>query len=64
MPEVIVRKGEPIDRALKRSSRSSMRKGSLMSSQAAAFETPTRRRAAKNNAKRSKMKIRFNLNLP
>jgi small subunit ribosomal protein S21 len=31
-----------------------------------AFETPTQkaRRKAKNNAKRSKMKIRFNLNLP
>lgn len=65
MPEVIVKKGEPIDRALKRL------KGKIDSEgimdevrRLRAFETPTQksRRKAKNNAKRLKMKFRFNLN--
>ncbi len=50
MPEVIVRKGEPVDRALKRL------KNKLD------FETPSQkhRRKAKANAKRGRMKFRFN----
>ncbi len=63
MPEVIVRKGEPIDRALKRL------KGKLESEgimeevrRLRAFETPTQKskRKAKSNAKRAKAKFRFN----
>ncbi len=62
MAEVIVRKGEPIDRALKRL------KGKLDADgvldevrRLRAFETPAQkaRRKAKNNAKRNKMKFRF-----
>ncbi|MFZ0711210.1 MAG: 30S ribosomal protein S21 [Terrimicrobiaceae bacterium] len=67
MPEVIVRKGEPIDRALKRLKSKLDAEGILDEvRRLRAFETPTQkaRRKAKNNAKRSKMKIRFNLNLP
>jgi len=65
MPEVIVRKGEPIDRALKRLKGKLDAEG-LMDEvrRLRAFETPTQRsrRKAKNNAKRAKMKIRFNFN--
>lgn len=65
MPEVIVRKGEPIDRALKRL-KSKLDAEGLMDEvrRLRAFETPTQRsrRKAKNNAKRAKMKIRFNFN--
>jgi small subunit ribosomal protein S21 len=67
MPEVIVRKGEPIDRALKRLKSKLDAEGILDEvRRLRAFETPTQRarRKAKNNAKRSKMKIRFSLNLP
>ena len=65
MPEIIVRKGEPIDRALKRL------KGKIDAEwimdevrRLRAFETPVQRtrRKAKNNAKRAKLKIRFNFN--
>jgi len=65
MAEVIVRKGEPIDRALKRL-KSKLDAEGLMDEvrRLRAFETPTQRsrRKAKNNAKRAKMKIRFNFN--
>lgn len=65
MTEVIVRKGEPIDRALKRL-KSKVDADGLMDEvrRLRAFETPTQRlrRKAKNNAKRAKMKIRFNFN--
>jgi small subunit ribosomal protein S21 len=65
MPEIIVKKGEPIDRALKRL-KSKLDAEGLMDEvrRLRAFETPTQRsrRKAKNNAKRAKMKIRFNFN--
>ena len=67
MPEVIVRKGEPIDRALKRLKSKLDSEGILDEvRRLRAFETPTQksRRKAKNNAKRAKLKIRFNLSLP
>jgi small subunit ribosomal protein S21 len=67
MPEVIVRKGEPIDRALKRLKSKLDQEGILDEvRRLRAFETPTQksRRKAKNNAKRAKLKIRFHLNLP
>ncbi|MFZ4681327.1 MAG: 30S ribosomal protein S21 [Terrimicrobiaceae bacterium] len=66
MPEVLVRKGEPIDRALKRLKSKLDSEGILDEvRRLRAFETPTQksRRKAKNNAKRAKMKIRFQLNL-
>ena len=60
MPEVIVRKGEPIDRALKRLKGKIDAEG-LMDEvrRLRAFETPVQRvrRKAKNNAKRAKLKI-------
>ena len=65
MPEIIVRKGEPIDRALKRLKGEIDAEG-LMDEvrRLRAFETPVQRtrRKAKNNAKRAKLKIRFNFN--
>ncbi len=67
MPEVIVRKGEPIDRALKRLKSKLDSEGILDEvRRLRAFETPVQksRRKAKNNAKRAKLKIRFNLSLP
>ncbi len=67
MPEIIVRKGEPIDRALKRLKSKLDSEGILDEvRRLRAFETPVQRsrRKAKNNAKRAKMKIRFHLNLP
>lgn len=67
MPEVIVRKGEPIDRALKRLKSKLDQEGILEEvRRLRAFETPVQRsrRKAKNNAKRAKLKIRFHLNLP
>jgi small subunit ribosomal protein S21 len=63
MPEVIVRKGEPIDRALKRLKNKLDAEGILEEvRRLRAFETPTQktRRKAKANAKRIKMKFRFN----
>ena len=60
MPEVIVRKGEPIDRALK----SKLETEGIMEEvrRLRAFETPTQKskRKAKSNAKRAKAKFRFN----
>ncbi len=67
MPEVQVRKGEPIDRALKRLKSKLDTEGILDEvRRLRAFETPVQRmrRKAKNNAKRAKMKIRFNFSLP
>ena len=67
MPEIIVKKGEPIDLALKRLKGKIDAEG-LMDEvrRLRAFETPVQRtrRKAKNNAKRAKMKIRFNFNPP
>ncbi|MFZ4484342.1 MAG: 30S ribosomal protein S21 [Chthoniobacterales bacterium] len=64
MPEVIVRKGESIDRAIKRL-KSKLDSEGIMDEvrRLRAFETPTQktRRKAKANAKRAKMKIRYNL---
>jgi small subunit ribosomal protein S21 len=62
MPEVIVRKGEPIDRALKRLKSKLDTEGILDEvRRLRAFETPTQRskRKAKANAKRAKAKVRF-----
>jgi small subunit ribosomal protein S21 len=63
MPEVIVRKGEPIDRALKRL-KSKLDQEGIMDEvrRLRAFETPTQktRRKAKLTAKRAKAKFRFN----
>ncbi|MEO8204587.1 MAG: 30S ribosomal protein S21 [Chthoniobacterales bacterium] len=62
MPEVIVRKGEPIDRALKRLKSKLDAEGILDEvRRLRAFETPVQkmRRKAKNNAKRQRMKFRF-----
>lgn len=63
MPEVVVRKGEPIDRALKRLKNKIDAEG-LMEEvrRLRAFETPTQKtkRKARANAKRQKMKFRFN----
>ena len=65
MPEVLVRKGELIDRDLKRLKGKIDAEG-LMDEvrRLRAFETPVQRvrRKAKNNAKRAKLKIRFNFN--
>jgi small subunit ribosomal protein S21 len=62
MPEVIVRKGEPIDRALKRL-KSKLDAEGIMDEvrRLRAFETPTQRtkRKARINAKRAKAKFRF-----
>jgi small subunit ribosomal protein S21 len=63
MPEVIVRKGEPVDRALKRLKNKLDAEGILEEvRRLRAFETPTQktRRKAKANAKRGRTKFRFN----
>jgi small subunit ribosomal protein S21 len=63
MPEVSVRKGEPIDRALKRLKGKLEAEGILDEvRRLRAFETPVQRtrRKAKANAKRAKAKIRHN----
>jgi len=62
MPEVIVRKGEPIDRALKRLKNKLENEGIMEEvRRLRAFETPTQktRRKAKANAKRAKLKFRY-----
>ena len=62
MPEVIVRKGEPIDRALKRLKSKLDTEGILEEvRRLRSFETPTQctKRKAKANAKRAKAKVRF-----
>jgi small subunit ribosomal protein S21 len=64
MPEVQVKKGEPIDRALKRLKSKLDAEGILDEvRRLRAFETPTQksRRKAKINARRAKAKIRFQL---
>jgi small subunit ribosomal protein S21 len=63
MPEVIVRKGEPIDRALKRLKNKLDAEGIMEEvRRLRAFETPSQRvrRKAKFAAKRGKLKFRFN----
>ena len=63
MPEVVVRKGEPIDRALKRLKNKLDAEGVMDEvRRLRAFETPTQKtkRKARANAKRMKMKFRFN----
>lgn len=63
MPEVLVRKGEPIDRALKRLKNKLDTEGVMEEvRRLRAFETPTQKtkRKARANAKRMKMKFRFN----
>ncbi len=66
MPEVTVRKGEPVDRALKRL-KTKMDAEGIMDEvrRLRAYETPAQRlkRKAKANAKRGKVKFRFNPNL-
>ena len=66
MPEVTVRKGEPVDRALKRL-KTKMDAEGIMDEvrRLRAYETPSQRlkRKAKANAKRGKVKFRFNPNL-
>jgi len=58
MPEVIVRKGEPVDRALKRLKNKLDAEGILEEvRRLRAFETP---RKAKANAKRGRTRFRFN----
>ncbi len=63
MPEVIVKKGEPIDRALKRL-KSKLEAEGIMDEvrRLRAFETPMQRtkRKAKISARRAKNKTRFN----
>jgi small subunit ribosomal protein S21 len=62
VPEVIVKKGESIDRAIKRL-KAKLDSEGIMDEvrRLRAYETPTQksRRKAKANAKRAKMKIRF-----
>jgi small subunit ribosomal protein S21 len=63
MTEVSVRKGEPIDKALKRL-KSKLDAEGIMDEvrRLRAFETPVQRtrRKARNNAKRTKVRFRFN----
>ena len=62
MPEVIVRKGEPVDRALKRLKSKLDAEGILDEvRRLRAYETPTQktRRKAKINARRAKNRVRF-----
>ncbi len=64
MPEVDIKKGEPIDRALKRL-KSKMESEGIMDEmrRLRAFETPAQKtkRKARSNAKRNKNKFRFTL---
>lgn len=64
MPEVEVKKGEPIDRALKRL-KSKMESEGIMDEmrRLRSFETPAQKtkRKARTNAKRNKNKVRFTL---
>ena len=64
MPEVLVRKGEPVDRALKRLKNKLDSEGIMDEvRRLRAFETPTQKakRKAKANAKRGKVAFRFNI---
>jgi small subunit ribosomal protein S21 len=59
MPEVIVRKGEPVDRALKRLKNKLDAEGILEEvRRLRAFETPNQK--SRHNAKRGRTKFRFN----
>ncbi len=64
MPEVEIKKGEPIDRALKRL-KSKMETEGIMDEmrRLRSFETPAQKtkRKARANAKRNKNKVRFTL---
>ncbi|MBU6178522.1 MAG: 30S ribosomal protein S21 [Verrucomicrobia bacterium] len=64
MPEVEIKKGEPIDRALKRL-KSKMESEGIMDEmrRLRSFETPAQKtkRKARANAKRNKNKFRFTL---
>ncbi len=64
MPEVDIKKGEPIDRALKRL-KSKMETEGIMEEmrRLRSFETPAQKakRKARSNAKRNKNKFRFTL---
>lgn len=67
MPEVEVKKGESIDRALKRLKGKMESEGILEEMRRLrAFETPTQKakRKARSNAKRNKNRIRFTLHDP
>lgn len=62
MPEVIVRKGEPVDRALKRLKNKLDAEGILEEvRRLRAFENPNQkaRRKAKSASKRNRLKFRF-----
>ena len=63
MPEVIVRKGEPVDRALKRL-KNKLDSEAILEEvrRLRAFETPSQKhhRKSRANAKRARMKFRFN----
>jgi len=65
MPEIEIKKGEPIDRALKRL-KSKMESEGIMEEirRLRAFETPAQRtkRKARANAKRNRNRVRFTLN--
>ncbi len=67
MPEVQVKKGESVDRALKRLKTKLESEGILEEvRRLRAFETPAARlkRKARANAKRARMRIRFTLDDP
>ena len=64
IPQVVVKKGEPVDRALKRLKNKLESEGILEEvRRLRAFETPLQRtrRKARANAKRSRNKFRFQL---
>ena len=67
MPDVEIKKGEPIDRALKRL-KSKMETEGIMEEmrRLRSFETPAQKdkRKARSNAKRNKNKFRFTLRTP
>jgi len=65
MPEVFVKKGESVDRALKRLKNKLETEGIMEEvRRLRAFETPNARlkRKARANAKRARFKLRFTLN--
>jgi small subunit ribosomal protein S21 len=67
MPEVNIKKGESVDRALKRLKNKLESEGILEEvRRLRAFETPTQRtkRKARAKAKRARYKFRFTLNAP
>ncbi len=67
MAEVSVKKGEPVDRALKRLKNKLENEGILEEiRRLRAFETPTQKtkRKARANAKRARNRVRFTLDQP